>query len=166
MSPPLGRHSSSTLTSAKQPGWPNCPSGCNIRMKPSPDWCDDVSRKYSKFDPCRADICDSMYKASSMALLRSRATDACSAAVDKGGDQQQYLEACRKIVEFMCALWREQKMCDVKIKAKDDSIQVSLTVSGFVVVSVNSNQIRIAFDRGHRQRLLFSHMAGSCDVGS
>lgn len=98
-------------------------------MKPCPVWCDDVSRKHSKFDPCRPDVCDSMYKASSMALLQSRATDACcgaAAAANKGGGDQQYLEACRKIVEFMCALWREQKMCDVKIKARDDCIQVSL----------------------------------------
>lgn len=120
MSPSIGRISSANA------GWSNCASGSGIRMKLPPDRCcgDDYSKK-PKYDQFRQDICDSVYKASSLALLRSKTSDSCS---DKNGDHQ-YLEACRRTVEFMCALWREQRMCDVTIRAKDDSIQVSRSVT-------------------------------------
>ena len=67
-----------------------------------------------------ADPCDSVYKASSQAVLRARSLREDSTL----SDTDDYLEGCKKVVQFMCSLWREQRMCDVMIKAKEDRIQV------------------------------------------
>ena len=40
-----------------------------------------------------------------------------------GGDDSQYLEGCRRIVDCMNRLWQEQKLCDVIIQAQCDQLK-------------------------------------------
>lgn len=120
MGPPAGRISSATAASTN-PGRSHCSSGSSIRVKIQSDRGDDCTSKKNKYE-CnffRPDPCDTVYKASSMALMRSRAEK------QEKDDDQAYLEGCRRVVDFMCALWRDQKMCDITIRAKDDNVQVS-----------------------------------------
>jgi len=68
----------------------------------------------------------SEFKSSSMAMLRARNNgstynDPCSNA--GSGDDSQYLEGCRRIVDCMNRLWQEQKLCDVIIQAQCDQLK-------------------------------------------
>jgi len=68
------------------------------------------------------------FKSSSAALLNARNQGAnfgeLDGTVDGGGaDDQQYLDGCRRIVDFMNRMWQEQKLCDVIIQAQSDQIK-------------------------------------------
>lgn len=64
------------------------------------------------------------FKSSSMAMMRSKSMgsnfgDPCVS----GGDDSQYLEGCRRIVDFMNRMWQEQKLCDVIIQSQCDQLK-------------------------------------------
>jgi len=67
-------------------------------------------------------VSDSDFKSSSMSVLRAKNSynDPCS---NDSGDDSQYLEGCRRIVDCMNRLWQEQKLCDVIIQAQCDQLK-------------------------------------------